>query len=97
MTHRERELLEALKHVAATSDPKTARFALQVLGAEAGPVLFRSGLAGEVDRGFDEIDRALGAGTTSADIQRYANALDGHYYFRLISIGDETRWCAVAA
>jgi len=40
---------------------------------------------------------ALGAGTTSADIQRYANALDGHYYFRLISIGDETRWCAVAA
>jgi hypothetical protein len=97
MTHRERELLEALKHVVATSDPKTARFALRVLGTEAGPVLFRSGLAGEVDRGFDEIDRALGAGTTSADIQRYANALDGHYYFRLTSIGDETRWCARGA
>lgn len=96
MTHRERELLEALKYVAATSDPKTARFTLRVLGVEAGPALFRSGLAGEVDRGFDEIDRALGVGTTSADIQRYADALDGHYYFRSILIGDETRWCAGA-
>lgn len=95
MTHRERELLEALKHVAATSDPKTARFALRVLGVEAGPVLFRSGLAGEVDRGFDEIDRALGAGTTSADLQRYRDALACHHHYRLIPLGFENRWSTV--
>lgn len=99
MSHRERELIKALRQVAATADPKTAQFALRVLGTgpDAGLILFRAGLAGEVDRGFDEIVRALGAGTTSADIQRYADALVGHYYYRWICVEDEIRWGARGA
>lgn len=98
MTKREQELIAALQELAATGDARSMRLARAVLrlqGVEQ-PFLYRSGLAGEVDNGFAEIERVLGRGTTSADIVRYADALNGHFAFRTVSTDTGIRWAAVA-
>lgn len=98
MTKREQELIAALREVAATGDLRAARVAKEVLRLQGvgQPFLYRSGLAGEVDNGFAEIERVLGRGTTSADIARYANALDGHHAFRTVGAHTGIRWASTA-
>lgn len=98
MTKREQELIAALQEVAATGDYRTARLAKEVLRLQGRepPFLYRSGLAGEVDNGFAEIERSLGRGTTSADIVRYADALNGHYAFRTVETDYGVRWASTS-
>lgn len=96
MTKREQELIAALEELAATGDSRSmclAKAVLRLQGVEQ-PFLYRSGLASEVDNGFAEIERALGRGATSADIVRYADALNGHFAFRTVVADTGIRWAA---
>lgn len=95
MTPRERELTVALEQIAKSGDPKSALLARCILGKATKTVLRRSGFIGEIDHGLDEIESRLGRGTTSADLQRYRDALACHHHYRLIPLGFENRWSTV--